>query len=92
MYGIRNVRLSHKTKRDNFSYLLSTMAQTSIPNADIEPKPLWQDTQEVSQGLEHVTFGELDTYVYVSTRHFLVFQTNHASNLKTKHMEGTVSS
>ena len=42
------------------------MAQTNILITYIELKPLWQDTHEVSQGLEHVTFGELDTYVYVS--------------------------
>ena len=66
MYGTRNVRLSHETKRDCFSNLLSTMAQTNNLNTYIEPKPLWQDTHEVSQGLEHVTFGELDTYVNVS--------------------------
>ena len=65
MYGTRNIRLSHKIKRDDFSNVLSTITQTNILNTYIEPKPIWQDTHEVSQGLEHVTFGELDTYVYV---------------------------
>ena len=55
MYGTRNVRLSRETKSDRFSDLLSTMAQTKILNAYIEPKHLWQDTHEVSQGLEHDT-------------------------------------
>ena len=31
------------------------MAQTNILNTYIEPKPLWQDTHEFLQGLEHVT-------------------------------------
>ena len=35
------------------------MAQTNNLNTYIEPKPLWQDTHEVSQGLEHDTFGDL---------------------------------
>ena len=98
MYGTRNDGLSYGTKRDRFSDLLSTMAQTNNLNTYIEPKPLWQDTHEVSQGLEHDTFGDLsicvyvnDTYAYVSTRHFLVFQPNHASNLTTKYMERLVS-
>ena len=55
MYGTRNARLRNKTKRDHFLDLLSTMAQTNFLNTYIEPKPLWQDTHEVLQGLEHVT-------------------------------------
>ena len=55
MYGTRNIRLSQETKRDCFSNLLLVIAQTNIPNTYIEPKPLWQDTHEVSQGLEHET-------------------------------------
>ena len=60
MYGARKVRLSHGTKRDHFSDLLSTMAQTNILNTYTEPTPLWQDTHKVSQGLEYV---DLDPYV-----------------------------
>ena len=66
IYGTRNVRLCHETNRDHFLDLLSNMVQNNDLKTYIEPKPLWQDTHEVSQGLEHVTFGELDTYVYVS--------------------------
>ena len=66
MYGTRSVRLSRETKSDCFSNILSTMAQTNILKTHIGPKPLLQDTHEVSQGLENVTFGELDTCVYVS--------------------------
>ena len=55
MYGTRNVWLSHEIKRDRFSDLLSTMTQKDILDTYIEPKPLWQDTHEVSQGLEHDT-------------------------------------
>ena len=95
MYGTRNVRLSYETKRDHFLDLLSTIAQTNIINAYIAPTPLWQDTQEVSQGLEHVdldpyTYG-CNTYAYVSTRLFLAYLSNHASNSETKHMNGVVS-
>ena len=60
MYGTRNVRLSRRTKRDYFLDLLSTIAQTNIINTYTEPTPLWQDTHEVSQGLEH------DTFVYLT--------------------------
>ena len=35
------------------------MAQTNDPNTYIEPTPLWQDTHEVSQGLEHDTLVNL---------------------------------
>ena len=35
------------------------MAQTNIINTYIEPKPLWHDTHEVSQGLEHDTLVNL---------------------------------
>ena len=59
MYGTRNFKLGHKTKRYLFSDLFSTMAQTNMLNTYIEPKPLWQDTHEVSQGLEHDTFVNL---------------------------------
>ena len=55
MYGTRNVRLSHETKRDHFSDLLSSMTPTNNLNAYTKPKTLWQDTHEVSQGLEHDT-------------------------------------
>ena len=84
MYGTRNVRLSRRPKRDYFSYLLSTMAQTNIINTYTEPTPLWQDTHEVSQGLEHVDHDPYaygcNTYAYVSTRLILVYLSNHASN------------
>ena len=54
MYGDRNARLSNETKRDHFSYLLSTtVSQTNNLNTYTKPKPLWQDTHEVSQGFEH---------------------------------------
>ena len=59
MYGIRSVRLSRETKRDCFSHRLSTMAQTNDPNTYTKPKPLWQDTHELSQGLEHDTLVNL---------------------------------
>ena len=95
MYGTRNIRLSCKTKRDHFSYLLSTITQTNILNTYIEPTPLWQDTHEVSQGLEHV---DLDPYVYgcitqmyVSARLFFVYLSNHASDSKTRYINGVVS-
>ena len=52
MYGTRNVGLLHETKRDRFSDLLSTMAQTNNLDIYVEPKPLWQDTHEVLQGLD----------------------------------------
>ena len=94
MYGARNVRLCYGTKRDHFSDLLPTMAQANILNTYTEPTPLWQDTHEVSQGLEHVeldpyTYG-CNTYAYVSTKLFLAYLSNHASNSKTKHMNGVV--
>ena len=95
MYGTRNIRLSRKSKRDFFSDLLSSMAQTNIVNTYTDPTPLWQDTHEVSQGLEHVNLDPYaygcNTYVYVSTRIFLAYLSNHASNSKTKHMNGVVS-
>ena len=95
MYGTRNVRLSHRTKRDHFSDLHSTIAQTNILNTYTEPTPLWKDTHEVSQGLEHVDLDPYaygcNTYAYVSTRLFLIYLSNHTSNSKTKHMNGVVS-
>ena len=95
MYGTRNIRLSCKTKREHLSNLLSIIAQTNILNTYTEPTPLWQDTHEVSQGLEHVDLDPYaygcNTYTYVSIRHFLVYLSNHASNSKTKHMNGVVS-
>ena len=95
MYGTRNVRLSRRLKRDCFSDLLSTIAQTNILNTYTEPTPLWQDTHEVSQGLEHVDLDPYaygcNSYAYESTRLFLVYLSNHASNSKTKHMSGVVS-
>ena len=67
------------------------MAQTNDPNTYIEPTPLWQDTHEVSQGLEHDTLVNLthtcmchDTYAYVSTRHFLVFSTQPCIQFKNQ--------
>ena len=87
MYGIRNVRLSRGTKRDYFLDLISTIAQTNILNTYTKPTILWQDTHEVSQGLEHV---DLDPYAYgcntyacVSTRLFLAYLSNHAFNSRT---------
>ena len=35
------------------------MIQTNILTTYIEPKPLWQDTHEISQGLEHDTLVNL---------------------------------
>ena len=66
MYGTRYPRLSDET-RDRSSNLLSTAAQTDDVNTYNKSKPLWQDTHEASQGLEHDTFSGLDTYMYVST-------------------------
>ena len=84
MYGTRNVTLSRGTKRDRFSDLLSTIAQTNILNTYTEPTPLWQDTHEVSQGLEHVDHDpyvyRCHSYVYESTRLILAYLSNHASN------------
>ena len=59
MYGTRNIRLSRATKRDHFLDLLSTKIQTNNLNTYTKPKPLWQDTHEVSQGLEHDTLVNL---------------------------------
>ena len=64
MYGARNARLSHKTKRDHFLNLLSTKAQTNNINTYTKSKPLWQDTHEVLQGLEHDTLVNL-THTYM---------------------------
>ena len=66
MYGTRYTRLSNKTKKYHFLNLLLTVAQTHDLNTYNYSKHQGQDIHEVSQGLEHVTFGELDTYVYVS--------------------------
>ena len=66
MYGTRNIRLSCRTKRDCFLDLLSTIAQTNILNTYTKPTPLWQDTHEVSQGLEHV---DHDPYAYIGATH-----------------------
>ena len=86
MYGTRNIRLSRGAKRDHFSDLLRTIAQTNILNTYTKPTPLWQDTHEVSQGLKHVDLDPYaygcNTYAYVSTRLFLVYLSNHASNSK----------
>ena len=83
MYGARNLRPSRKAKSDHFSHLLSTMDQTNILNLYTDPTPVWQDTHEVSKGLEHV---DLDPYAYVSARLFLVYLSNHTPNSKTKHI------
>ena len=99
MYGTRNVRLNRETKRDYFLDLLSTIAQTNILNTYTKPIPLWQDTHEFSQGLEHVDLDPYqdpyaygcNAYAYVSTILFLVYLSNHASYSKTKHKNGVVS-
>ena len=59
MYGTRYARLNDKTKRDHFSYLLSSITQTNNLNTYNKLKPLWQDTHEVSQGLKHETLVNL---------------------------------
>ena len=95
MYGTRNVRLSRATKRDCFLDLLSTIAQTNILNTYTKPTPLRQDLHALSQGLKDVDLDPYmygcNTYAYVSTILFLVYLSNHASNSKTKHMNGVVS-
>ena len=59
MYGTRYTRLSDKTKRYLFLDLLSIIDQTNDLSTYNMHKPLWQDTHEVSQGLEHDTLVNL---------------------------------
>ena len=64
MYGVRYTRLNKKTKTDCFSNLLSTMAQTKNLKTYTKPKPLWQDTHEVSMNLTHTRMCQQDTSLF----------------------------